>query len=77
MLSAEAHPDAIEQYIEDEVLTGRMFGPLSRGLLPAVHVNRMGVLPKGRTSGKWDLSFPDGSSVNDGIDSRRRSLHYT
>ena len=42
---------------------------------------RMGVVPKGRTSGKWwlitDLSFPEGSSVNDGIGSEMCSLHYT
>jgi len=38
------------------------------------------VIPKGHNIGKWrlitDLSFPEGSSVNDGIDSELCSLSY-
>ena len=41
----------------------------------------MGVVPKGHTLGKWrmitNLSFPDGASVNDGIDPQLCSLQYT
>ena len=44
-------------------------------------MNRMGVIPKGHTPGKWrlitDLSFPPLASVNDGIDRELSSLHYT
>ena len=45
-----------------------------------VVVNRCGVVPKGHLPGKWrlitDLSFPPGSSVNDGIDPAFCSLSY-
>jgi len=41
----------------------------------------MGVVPKGHTPGRWrlitDLSFPEGASVNDGIDPYLCSLQYT
>ena len=44
-------------------------------------MSRMGVVPKGHTPGKWrlitDLSFPDGASVNNGIDPDLCSLQYT
>ena len=44
-------------------------------------MSRFGVIPKGHGTGKWrlitDLSYPSGSSVNDGIDPNLCSLHYT
>ena len=59
-----------------------MLGPFSdTESLPPLHVNRFGVIPKGHNSGKWrlitDLSFPPGSSVNEGIDAAFCSLSYT
>ena len=40
----------------------------------------MGVIPKGHVPGKWrlitDLSYPQGASVNDGIDPQLCSLQY-
>ena len=58
-----------------------MIGPLAGGLRDGCHMNRMGVIRKGHTPGKWrlitDLSFPEHRSVNDGIDSRLCSLQYT
>lgn len=60
-----------------------MRGPLPASLLDSqpVHVIRVGVVPKGHTPGQWrmitDLSFPEGSSVNDGVDSAFCSLEYT
>ena len=57
----------------------RVAGPLQPDLFPQVHPNRFGVIPKGR-SGKWrlieDMSFPAGSSVNDGINESLCSLTY-
>jgi len=73
MLSARQHPDVITEYITKELSLGRMLGPFtdSNGL-PPLHVNRFGVIPKGHNTGKWrlitDLPFPDGGSVNDGIE---------
>jgi hypothetical protein len=41
----------------------------------------MGVIPKGHTPGRWrlitDLSYPEGNSVNDGIQAKWCSLKYT
>ena len=55
--------------------------PISQGAIPNLQINCMGVVPKGHTPGKWrmitDLSFPDGVSVNDRIDSQICSLQYT
>ena len=42
-------------------------------------ISRFGVIPKGLT-GKWwmivDLLFPEGSSMNDGVEADICSLHY-
>ena len=81
MHSARLHPSVISRYIDAEVEEGRMLGPFPPGRIPAIHTNRMGVVPKGRTPGKWriitDLSHPDGGSVNDGIQPQLCSLKYT
>ena len=52
MPSAREHPDVITAYIEAEVLEGRMLGPFSLDRFPDAHWNRMGVVPKGHTSGR-------------------------
>ena len=58
-----------------------MLGPLPPGHIQGLHVNRMGVIPKGHTPGRWrlitDLSYPEGNSVNDGIQAKWCSLKYT
>ena len=81
MPSAAEHPEVLEEYIRGEVRQGRMIGPLAGELRDGCHMNRMGVIPKGHTPGKWrlitDLSFPEHRSVNDGIDSHLCSLQYT
>lgn len=80
MPSAAAHPSVISEYIAAERGTGRMLGPYPPGSVPDLHINRMGVVPKGHVPGRWrlitDLSFPEGASVNDGI-SRVICLKYT
>lgn len=81
MPSALAHSSVISEYIAAEVGTGRMLGPYPPGSVPNIHINRMGVVPKGHVLGKWrlitDLSFPEGASVNDGISRDLYSLKYT
>lgn len=46
-----------------------------------LHINRMWVIPKGHSPGKWrlitDLSFPGKGSVNEGIDESVCTLQYT
>ena len=82
MLSATVHPEVVADYLQQELSRGRMLGPVHsfQGLHP-LHINRLGVIPKGHNTGKWrlitDLSFPHGQSVNDGIDPSLCSLFYT
>lgn len=80
MLSAIQNPQVVDEYLEAERAKGRIMGPVD----PASHmlqVNRFGVIPKGKDSGKWrlivDLSYPEGASVNDGIEPALCSLTYT
>jgi hypothetical protein len=81
MPSARAHSAVITDYITGELAGGRMLGPFPPGRIPGVHTNRMGVVPKGHTPGRWrlitDLSHPEGASVNDGIRRDLCSLTYT
>ena len=84
MQSALDHPDVVQAYLDSECYRGRMLGPFSASsqvLLPPCHINRFGVIPKGRNTGKLrlitDLSFPPGLGVNDGNDRDLCSLTYT
>ena len=81
MPSAAEHPEVIDQYVEGERASGRILGPFATGTVSDIQVNRLGVVPKGHTPGKWrlitDLYHPEGASVNDGIDGRLCSLKYT
>lgn len=84
MPSALEHPEVIDAYLRDERSRGRMLGPYEPEELtglPAYHINRFGVIPKGHNTGKWrlitDLSYPPGESINDGVDPDLCSLSYT
>ena len=54
-------------------------GPLNPDDFPYIHTSSLGAVPK-KHSHKWrlilDLSHPRGSSDNDGIDQKVRSLLY-
>ena len=58
-----------------------MLGPVDPGLAGSIQVNRFGLVPRGHESDKWRLiiyiSFPGGSSVNDGIGPELCGLCYT
>lgn len=76
--------EVIDNDIFEEVQGQCMIGPLPSVTLSngsKVHLNWIGLLPKGLNSGKWrlitDMSFPTGESVNNGIDPRLCSLEYT
>ena len=79
--SALLRPMAITNYLDTEVKEGRLFGPLPLDWTRGLHINRMGAVPKGHTHGRWrlitDLSYPEGGSVNEGIQPQLCSLHYT
>ena len=80
MPSAVAHPDVVSAFVTNEHRLNRILGPLPESVARLVQCNRLGVVPKGHTPGKWrlitDLSFPSGRSVNDGIDPTLCSLSY-
>ena len=80
MPSAAEHDDAVSEYVDTELRKRHFLGPYSTEEFAGGHINRIGVIPKGHTPGKWriitDLSFPTGGSVNDGIDPLLCSLSY-
>ena len=78
--SVEQRPEVIKQHIENECQTGRLLGPVPPGLVAACQVSPIGLVPKSQP-GAWrlivDLSFPEGHSVNDGIESDLASMRYS
>ena len=74
------HPQVVTDYITRELSLGRLLGPFSCQMQHQLHVNRVGIIPKGRNTGKWrlitDLSYPNGRSVNDNNDPTFCSLIY-
>lgn len=65
-LAAE-HPEVVDCYVADEMAEGRILGPFPGGTIPSLHTNRLGVIPKRHTPGKWrliiDFSYPARESV--------------
>ena len=81
MHSALENAAVVLEYLQKEVLLGRMIGPVSPETVPEdTQISPFGVIPKSNQPGKWrlivDLSSPDGRSVNDGIESSLCSLSY-
>ena len=82
MGSTLLHTEVVTDYLRKELSLGRMLGPFPPGFsTPEPHMNRFGVIPKGRDTGRWrliaDLLFPPERSVNDGVDAALCSLVYT
>ena len=79
MLLARQNSGVVTEYLEKECRLGRLIGPLKKGSIDT-HINRFGVIPKPHQPGKWrlivDLSYPEGGSVNAGIDPNLCSLTY-
>jgi len=81
MRSATQNPKVVSDYLLTECSAGRVVGPFQRDIASpgSIHTSRFGVIPKG-TPGKWrlivDLSYPEGESVNDGINTESCSLQY-
>ena len=63
-------PDVVDLKIEKELLAGRLSGPFEMPPLSPFRVSPLRVIPK-KTPGEFrhihHLSYPKGSSVNDGI----------
>ena len=77
--SLQENPIVIANHLQAETQLGRLIGPLRSSLVPYVHINPTGLIPKSH-SDKWhlvvDLSLPRGRNVNDGLLSDLCSLHY-
>ena len=78
--SAAEHPTVTDNYLQKEVVIGRLSSPYPPSTCPSVHINRFGVIPKNHQQNTWrlitDLSHPSGSSVNDSISSQLCTLTY-
>lgn len=79
LISASQHPAVVEEYLGKELREGRMAEVTDPAGLIGLQISPFGVIPK-KDPGKWrlivDLSFPEGASVNDGIDKSVCSLEY-
>jgi len=79
MPSATHCVQKIDEFLATECAEGRVLGPFDPSVVPNVHINRLGAVPKS-APGKYrlivDLSYPSGHSVNDGISEAFTSLSY-
>ena len=78
LLSATENAEVFTEYLEKKVTLGRIIGLFQPS--STWHINRVGVILKGHTPGKWhmitDLSQPPAASVNNKIDRELCTLLY-
>ena len=76
--SAKDNPSVLKAKILEEVAKGRIAGPFATPPIPNLHFSSVGLVPK--RDGKFrlihHLSFPNESSVNDGIPEVYRQVSY-
>ena len=79
LLSARQYPDAVDLKLQKEISANRIAGPFNVPPFPDFRVSPLGVVPK-KIPGEFrlihHLSFPSGSSVNDGISPVDTSVQY-
>ena len=79
LLSALQNPAAVDAKISKELAAHRLAGPFSSPPFPVFRVSPLGLIPK-KTPGEFrlihHLSFPNGSSLNDGISPVNTSVSY-
>ena len=72
LVSANQNPDVVSAKLEKEIAAGRIAGPFPKIPFPNLPVSPLGVVPK-KVPREFrfihHLSFPHGSSINDGIPS--------
>lgn len=77
--SAEDNPSVIDQYIKKEIQAGRVEGPFHEPPFPKFQISPLGVVPK-KQVGEYrvihHLSYPEGKSINDGIDTAFTTVEY-
>ena len=80
MKSAGDNPAVVDEYLEKEIASHRVI-EIPTSLADLIQVSRFGVIPKQNQPNKFrlilDLSSPEGTSVNDGIDPLLCSMKYS
>ena len=73
------NPRKVTDKLNKEVLSGRMIGPFDTPPFENFRITPLCLIPK-KAPGEFrlihHLSFPEGSSVNDGIPGELSSVHY-
>ena len=79
LLSARKLPDILREKIIVELEAKRVVGPFYEPPFNNFLVSPLGLVPK-KEEGEYrvihHLSFPEGSSVNDGISQEHKTVHY-
>ena len=79
LLSAIQNPTAVDAKLSKELNAQRLAGPFSSPPFPVFRVSPLGLVPK-KVEGEFrlihHLSFPKGSSLNDGISPDHTSVSY-
>ena len=79
LTSALDNPEIVDMKLGKELAAHRLAGPFSFPPFDSFRVSPLGLVPK-KTPGDFrlihHLSFPNGSSVNDGISPEHTSVHY-
>ena len=79
LISASENPEVVDAKIHKELEAGRLAGPFMNRPLYPFRISPLGVVPK-KTPGEFrlihHLSYPRGSSVNDGIAPEHTSVSY-
>lgn len=77
--SVTQHHDIVAVKIKTEIQAGRIAGPFVTPPFDNFHISPIGLVPK-RTPGEFrlihNLSYPEGQSVNDGIPTEFKQVHY-
>ena len=79
LLSARRLPHILKNKIIAEIEAKRVVGPFDKPPFEHFQVSPLGLVPK-HEAGEFrvihHLSFPEGASVNDGIDQEHKTVHY-
>jgi len=79
LLSATSNMDTLKEKIAKEILAGRVAGPFESPPFQNLQISPLGLVPK-KTPGEMrvihHLSYPEGTSINDGIPEKCSTVNY-